>query len=402
MTYKKSIIHAEVMPYINGEFNGYILGYNNLPEIGMLTLSVWSVEKRDVPERVRCVVGGETYAYKKLISSTYVYGEIGSAKEINFTFDKPIIMNENETHLLQTELSTGFENPNILILENPYTPVILHADDPGFGDHHMFSNLPEAIYKKYGKYTYISKYNKYRAADTKGFIWDNNPYVIGVSDLEPNFFPLRTYYPRSENEFWPIYISRHLNLPVENHVPKIYVIPKKLETSTTFQMGLRNPHVSTGDSIEKSDYIYITTYSKSQNKDSNSPTGYEDHVLVDFSGLTFKDHIEDYRQKLNDLLSTDYYKDKKILCPLYSSKNNEINRIYPDNYNFVHIDGIQDIYNILCSFGGYVGYLSGTSALAGSVKEYDNPNLNIVVFDTPNGNSKVFTPPNINVIQPQT
>ena len=63
--------------------------------------------------------------------------------------------------------------------------VVLSQSWGGLGDNLQFSTLPE-LYSKLGYKVYISKKNAYRNKEIYDLVWGLNPYVEGVSDMEPN------------------------------------------------------------------------------------------------------------------------------------------------------------------------------------------------------------------------
>lgn len=100
---------------------------------------------------------------------------------------------------------------------------IFKTDGPGLGDHLQFSTLPEKFYQE-GYSFYLHRGNNFRNEEIKQLVWDLNPYVRGISDIEPNCGELKycTGKELSGTHNYIHVIETYNNLIPTNRYPKIY------------------------------------------------------------------------------------------------------------------------------------------------------------------------------------
>ena len=71
--------------------------------------------------------------------------------------------------------------------------IVIHQGWGGLGDNLQFSTLPE-LYSGLGYKVYISSKNAYRNPEIYDLVWKLNPYVEGLSDVEPNAGGCKGYF----------------------------------------------------------------------------------------------------------------------------------------------------------------------------------------------------------------
>ena len=111
--------------------------------------------------------------------------------------------------------------------------VVIFVESPGLGDHLIFSTLPE-MFARRGHRVFVSTRCTFRNDEVKRLLYDENPFVSGWSDAEPN---AGTKHGRegSSHDFYfegkrirgtiP-HIERAHGLPPTNLYPKVYYQPK--------------------------------------------------------------------------------------------------------------------------------------------------------------------------------
>ena len=225
---------------------------------------------------------------------------------------------------------------------------------PSFGDYLMWSSIPELLHKKYDLDVYISENCNFHNADTYNFLFKINPFVKGKIN-EPHNVHLTPNY--SDNSFYPRYYLKMLNLETDNIVPKIYYKPKTID----FQ---------------------------------------EDCLLYNFSSRSYSNWITNEWEK--ELLNftnklAEEYNLKKIFLT-FKDTDHTVKRIFPEDKKFEHyaVGDLFEYADLLNSVKYYVGFNSGSSLLAGSIKEYYNPKLQIHFFSVPDA-GKYWNFPNFNM-----
>lgn len=102
-------------------------------------------------------------------------------------------------------------------------PIVIHTGYGGLGDNLMFSTLPEAFNNHGYEEIYISSRNRYRNREIKELIWDDNPYIVGESDFEPNAGFIHTgnpYTPQHDTFIRSVEIANGVDM--ESELPKLY------------------------------------------------------------------------------------------------------------------------------------------------------------------------------------
>jgi len=102
--------------------------------------------------------------------------------------------------------------------------IIISQPWGGLGDNLQFSTLPE-LYSSLGYKVYISSKNAYRNPEIYDLVWKLNPYVNGISDLEPNAGSCKGYFMTSEDFITQIEkmhgLSGYRKYPVVCYKPKL-------------------------------------------------------------------------------------------------------------------------------------------------------------------------------------
>jgi len=102
--------------------------------------------------------------------------------------------------------------------------IIISQPYGGLGDNLQYSTLPE-LYAKEGYKVYISNKNAYRNPEIYDLVWKSNPYVEGISDLEPNAGWAVSGYAQRMNHMTEIEVIHGLENGYRK-CPVIYYTPK--------------------------------------------------------------------------------------------------------------------------------------------------------------------------------
>jgi hypothetical protein len=98
----------------------------------------------------------------------------------------------------------------------------------GLGDNLQFSTLPK-LYSELGYDVYISSSNAYRNPEIYDLVWKNNPYIKGISELEPNAGSCKGCQYMNHDYIKNIELSHGITHGTEQY-PTIYYTPKKIES----------------------------------------------------------------------------------------------------------------------------------------------------------------------------
>jgi len=197
---------------------------------------------------------------------------------------------------------------NNIIIEQPWG---------GLGDNLAWSTLPE-LYTKKGFDVYISKNNIVRNSEIFDLVWKNNPYIKGIIDNTEGILiganQLHLFPPDSQNEYFIHRIELANNFIRTNYYPKIYYIPKYIEsfknytiidltgTSQFYDIEKYMEYINYFVPLIKNDkYIYIITFSKFSinNILFNNVYNYLKSKIENIEYLTI-DNIFDYCDLLNN------------------------------------------------------------------------------------------------------
>ena len=227
-----------------------------------------------------------------------------------------------------------------LLHSNPFNrlnEIIISFNCPSFGDYLMFSNLPELFYKKYNLYTYISNDCVFYNFETYKLLFEQNPYVKGLTDKEPNTF-IDCRNPKKGVFQSKIYCQRY-DLFDCDKIPKIYYEPKKIND-------------------------------------------YENVILFDVATRSLGHLIPKITERANNLLKDIKNTDQNLkICVLKYKDTNNINRLIPNvEFNYIEVENIFEYCDILSNIKYYIGINSVSSLIASSIKEYYNSDLKIFYY----------------------
>jgi hypothetical protein len=105
--------------------------------------------------------------------------------------------------------------------------IIIYQPWGGLGDNLAYSTLPELFSKK-GYDVYISSNNKVRNQEIFDLVWEQNPYIKGISDEPSNAGECKNLYWPSEqqNEYMIHRVEISHEFEKTNFFPKIYYNPQ--------------------------------------------------------------------------------------------------------------------------------------------------------------------------------
>ena len=218
--------------------------------------------------------------------------------------------------------------------------IIIYSSMPSFGDYLMWSSIPELLYKKYNLDVFISGNCSFHNNDVYNFLFETNPFVKGKTN-EPYNVHLTAV---ESNIYYPEHYLKLLGLNAENIIPKIYYKPKKIDFKNNC-------------------------------------------ILYNFSSRSSNNWITPDRE--NELLSlTEKLANKHNLKKMFLSFKDDDNTVckrFPTDEKFENyvVNDLFEYADLLNSIKYYVGFNSGSSLLAGSIKEYFNPELQIYFFTYP-------------------
>jgi hypothetical protein len=219
--------------------------------------------------------------------------------------------------------------------------VILSHPWKGLGDSLQFSTLPE-LYSKLGYKVYISSKIQYQNSQVFDLVWKLNPYIEGVSDMEPNIGACKGFHSNLSSDFITNIELNHGLTNGYRKYPVVYYTPKLIpELSNTL--------------------LY----------DSTSYSGREGHT-DDVINPSFKSIFAKYPEASI----------KKI-----EYESNVQNRDLPYfQHNKYIIKSIYDLCDAIYSCKVFLCLFSGGSVLASTLKQ-DNPTPQIYTFHASNYNN---------------
>jgi hypothetical protein len=235
--------------------------------------------------------------------------------------------------------------------------IIIYFNCPSFGDYLMWQNLPELFFKKYNLYTYISNQCCVHNTQTYDLLINTNPYIKGFTDEEPNVV-INCREPE-KYKFQSTIYQESFGFFGHNEIPKIYYTPKKIEK-------------------------------------------YKNSILYDLSARTNSIDLDLIKKTANELVNNlKSVNDLDVYCLNYTDVDNSIKKIIPDiEFQYIDVENLFDVCNILNSVTHYIGINSGSSLMASSIKEYYNNDLMVHFFTlsphTLNGQN--WDPNNVNLI----
>jgi|GEM_PF-372242 len=96
----------------------------------------------------------------------------------------------------------------------------------GLGDHLFYSHLPRIAKESGFEKVYISEYSEMRGSETKGLIWENNPYVDGFCKEKGYRAPDFTDLSDNMNLLDKLMLEQGLDDGKRFHEPELYYKPK--------------------------------------------------------------------------------------------------------------------------------------------------------------------------------
>lgn len=206
----------------------------------------------------------------------------------------------------------------------------------GLGDNLQFSTLAQ-LYKERGDKFFVSNENVYRNDEIKKIVWDMNPFVEGFSNMGNNIGLSKVDLIPSEGKNWIEKIeASHGFFNTGNRYPFINYTPKKIN-------DLKNKTILELNCIsEFYDQQYIEeVLEKKLDKQ-------EDLLLL----------------KFNNFITSDSRYSKHII----------------DNVNFLNVDSIFHLCDIMYSCKKYITLYSGSSLLGSAlIRDVHNKNIYIIV-----------------------
>lgn len=230
--------------------------------------------------------------------------------------------------------------------------VVLWVESGGLGDHLIYSTLPE-MFARRGHRVYIANSTPTRNDEVRSLLYDENPFVIGWTDRQPNIGTVRTVKsPVHRIRFahtieWVEFVH---GLPATNRYPQIYYQPR-----------FRSELIDT---------VLVDPRSASQPFPSDRFAWFVDR-------LGFR------RNKLRVVLSK------------YSGKHGSDTLA---DCSRLDVENLHEYIDVIYSCRAFVSTESGGSALASAIRQAKETPEIYAVTTTKSWNHHVYTFPNINYI----
>lgn len=217
--------------------------------------------------------------------------------------------------------------------------MILYQPWGGLGDNLQFSTLPKLCYE-HGVDFYLSSKNSYRNEEIKKLVWDCNPYVKGVTDEEPNAgFCKIDDWIRLIKDFSNSHISsieKAHNFDSNNHLPKVYYKPKKI------------------DYFENKVVLSLSCVSET----------------YDFNSIF--DKLKDVLDKTENVIQLDFASDLTIM-----NNNYGFHKVYETDFDEYICNSIFEHCDIIFSAKKYICLHSGNAVLSASL---DSKNCHVLTM----------------------
>jgi len=224
--------------------------------------------------------------------------------------------------------------------------IIISQSWGGLGDNLQYSTLPE-YFTSLGYDVYISSKNHVRNLEIYDLVWGLNPYIKGVSDVQPNAGACKSaLWPDANKNYYMIErIEISHGLEPKNTLPKIYYTPK-----------------------------YIPEHNNT--------------ILIDITGSSQVYRIEKYYEFIDYFAPSILDKGKKIAIPQFNKIQHH--PIFNDVYKYL-LTKIKNIYvlvipslidycDIINSCDTLILVNSGINSLAAAIKK-DNPSPHILCYN---------------------
>tara|TARA_Y100000310_G_scaffold263836_1_gene274297 strand:+ start:566 stop:1318 length:753 start_codon:yes stop_codon:yes gene_type:complete len=236
------------------------------------------------------------------------------------------------------------------------SPIIIGGHLPSLGDNLNLSNLPQLLYERHCKYTYISNDIWFHNIETYKFVWESNPFVKGRTDDPANITPIGC---PTHGLWYPTFHQNYFGFPDAPTYGKIWYEPKKIDVP-------------------------------------------ENSVLIEISSRGYGLHLDNCRPVIENAIDNKYNSDFNFIGIRYNEPDNTVHRVLNDkeDIQIYTISTVFDFCDLLNSVENYVGFNSGSMAIAASIKEYYNNDLNIDCFNFRqiDMDGQNWNPPNANII----
>jgi hypothetical protein len=215
---------------------------------------------------------------------------------------------------------------------------ILYSGWGGLGDIAQFSSLPRR-FTELGHAVYLSSRTTFRNPEIKGLFIDLNPYILGISDLEPN-----CGNPIDGIEYKDVCGNFIMNwefvhgLSPETMYPELYYSPK-----------------------------YVKSIS--------------DRILLDVTATSAAPQNIYDPEKLRLFIQNNYEKDKITLCCFHDGIANPL--LLLDGYDMVFVESIFHYCDLIHSCKKFVSLHSGGMVLASALKKHCNIDADCLITHSP-------------------